>query len=133
MLEQDGRTLEGHVERLVGVPSYRVHPGGKGGRGEGGEQCDSVRSEGGRMQVGGERMCVWGMRGRGGGCRREGVTDLSIPSNSFLCVRDTSADAPNAPCETPINHAVESIESFLGRSTNQNHQSINDLSNQPHL
>ena len=35
--------------------------------------------------------------------RREGVTDLSIPSKSFLCVRDMSAEPPNAPCETSIN------------------------------
>ena len=70
MSEQDGRTLEGHVERLVGVPSYRVHPRGKGGRavcvrkgegreGEGGGAV-CVRSEEGRMQGGGERGCGGG-------------------------------------------------------------------------
>ena len=51
MLEQDGRTLERHVERLMRVPSYRVRPRGGERRGEceggGGE---SVRGEEGKVE-----------------------------------------------------------------------------------
>ena len=54
MLEQDGRTLEGHVERLVGVPSHRVHPGGRrGGGGGGGEETMREEREGMVEQEGG--------------------------------------------------------------------------------
>ena len=81
MLEQDGRTLEGHVERLVRVPSYRVHPRRKEGRvvcvrkgegreGEGGGAV-CVRSEEGRMQVGGKGdVC--------GGDEREGEEEDTV-------------------------------------------------------
>ena len=54
MLEQDGRTLERDVERLMRVPSYRVRPRGGGRRGE----CEGGGGKSRRMHVGEEWMCV---------------------------------------------------------------------------
>ena len=48
VLEQDGRTLERDVERLMRVPSYRVSPRGGGRRGE----CEGGGGESRRVHVG---------------------------------------------------------------------------------